>query len=232
MHSEKTDKLIYFSLLLSLLILVGCKHLPQEELIPTPFSSSNNITNDSVSFQTEILPLITGNCATTGCHNTTSAAEGLVLTNYSNIMLLVTPKNINNSELVEVITETKPNKRMPPPPQSALPQDQINLIIKWINEGARNTNIMRCDTNNFAFAANVQPLVNTSCKGCHNATTAGGGISLTNYSEIKNSVQNGKFICSIERTAGCSPMPQGGNKLESCKITQIKKWLNAGCPNN
>jgi uncharacterized membrane protein len=215
MHTEKPDKLLCFSLLLSLLMIVSCKHLPQEELTPTPLPSSNNNTNDSVSFQTEILPLIIGNCATTGCHNNITAAKGLILTNYSTIMLLVTPKNINNSELVEVITETKLNKRMPPPPQSALPQDQINLIIKWINEGARNTNIARCDTMNFAFASTIQPIVIANCKGCHNGTNAGGGISLTNYGEIKNSVQNGKFICSIAHSNSCSPMPKGGNKLET-----------------
>lgn len=214
-------------------LIYGCKHNPQEEVVPIVAPTPNNpVTNDSVSFQTEILPLIVGNCTMSGCHDAGTAAEGLVLTNYTNIMQIVRPNNPGGSDLIDVITETRPTKRMPPPPSTPLTQAQIDLITKWINEGARNTNIIRCDTTNFTYSGAVSSILSTNCNGCHSNTSTGGGILLNTYSNVKTYAQNGKLLCSIERNGTCSPMPKGGAKLEDCKIKVIKKWVDAGSPNN
>ncbi len=221
---------------ITLLSLTACKHDPQEIITPVinnPDNGNNNNTNDSVSFQTEILPMLVGNCAMTGCHDAASASEGVILNNYNNVIntAKVIAFNPNNSELYEVLLETDPDKRMPRPPAAPLSQTQIALIAKWINQGARNTNIVRCDTNTYTFAA-VQTIISNSCGGCHSSANPQGGISLGNYNNIKQQTQNGKLLGSINHLLGNSPMPKGGNKLESCKITIIQKWANAGCPNN
>jgi hypothetical protein len=213
-----------------MLSLLSCKHNPQEDIAP---DLNNNYTNDSVSFQTEILPLLVGNCAMTGCHDATTAAEGVVLNNYNNVINTgkVSAFDPNNSELYAVLLETDPDKRMPRPPTPPLNQEQIALIVKWINQGARNTNIIRCDTNTFNFGA-VQTIVNNSCMGCHGNSNPQGGINLSNYSYIKQETQSGKLLGSINHLLGISPMPKGGNKIEACKITIIQKWANAGYLNN
>jgi len=67
---------------------------------------------------------------------------------------------------------------------------------------------------------------------CHSSTSAGGGIDLSTYSTIKAKVSDGKLWGSINQLPGFSAMPKNGSKLSVCEITQIKKWIDAGSPNN
>ena len=226
-----TSKLALF--IFTALFFLACKHNPQEEVTPQKTNTINPTPeNDSVSFQTEILPLLVANCAMSGCHDAGSAAEGIVLNNYNNVMRIVRANNTSNSDLYDVITETRINKRMPPPPANPLPPDQIALIAKWINQGAKNTNIPRCDTNVFTYTGAIQGILNTNCNGCHSNITTGGGVLLNSYDNAKNSAISGKLLCSVAQNSTCSPMPKGGAKLDACKITTIKKWIAAGYPNN
>lgn len=227
-----THLLIPLSTLLLGVTLIGCKHNPQEEPLPTIPVVTPLPNNDSVSFQTEILPLLIANCTMSGCHDAGTAAEGLVLTNYNNIMQIVRPNNPGGSDLIDVITTTRPDKRMPPPPATPFTQAQIDLITKWINEGARNTNIPRCDTNTFTYSGGVSKILATHCNGCHSNTASGGGILLTTYDNTKVYALNGKLLCSVQQNGTCSPMPKGGTKLDDCKIKVIQKWIDAGSLNN
>lgn len=229
-------KLLTSFIIAGVLLIVACKHdpfappaLPGNN--PVPGGNSPSVTNDSVSFQTEILPILQSNCAMSGCHAQNNPQKNVRLNTYANVMNsdVIEPGRPDKSELVEMIEETDEDKRMPPPPSPRLSQAQISLIRKWISEGARNTNIIRCDTGNFSFAA-VNSIISTVCSGCHGTSNPSGGINLTNHTGIKNAAQSGKLICAIEHGNGCSPMPQGGAKLETCKITIIKKWAAAGYP--
>ncbi len=227
-----THLFAHLSMLLLCVTSISCKHKPQEEPIPTTPTVTPVPTNDSVSFQTEILPLIVANCTMSGCHDIGTAAEGLVLTNYNNIMQIVSPNNPGNSDLIDVITTTRPDKRMPPPPATPLSSTQIALITKWINEGARNTNIPRCDTNTYTYSGGVSKILSTHCNGCHSNASTGGGVLLNNFDNAKVYALNGKLLCSIQQIGACSPMPKGGAKLEDCKIRVIQKWIEAGSLNN
>lgn len=83
---------------------------------------------DTVYFEKEILPIITANCAYSGCHNTVTAADGIKLDNYANIIKYgkIKPFNVSKSELYEVITDTDQKKYvMPPPPAAKLSVAQI-----------------------------------------------------------------------------------------------------------
>ncbi len=37
---------------------------------------------------------------------------------------------------------------------------------------------------------------------------------------------------SVDHLPGYPAMPKGGTKLSDCKLTQIRKWIAAGAPNN
>lgn len=229
-------KLLASLIAVCILLIIACKHDPfAGPALPgsSPNTPGGNppVTNDSVSFQTEILPIFQSNCAMSGCHAQNNPQKNIRLNSYANVMNsgVIEPGRPDKSELVELIEENDEDKRMPPPPSPRLSPAQIALIRKWISEGARNTNIIRCDTSNFSFAA-VNGIISTSCAGCHGSSSPSGGINLTNHTGIKNAAQSGKLICAIEHGSGCSPMPQGGSKLENCKITIIKKWVAAGYP--
>lgn len=92
----------------------------------------------SPSFNTDILPILTERCAIVECH-VVDGPHDIDLRTYDTLMkggdegAIVIVGNARESEIVEEIAEGK----MPPegPPLDAA---QIQLIIDWINEGAKN----------------------------------------------------------------------------------------------
>jgi len=92
-----------------------------------------------------------------------------------------------------------------------------------------------CDTTNVTFSGSVAPILSNYCLSCHSNNTAasfGNNIKLQDYADVKLRVDDGKLIGSIMHSSGYSPMPKGTAPLESCKLTIINKWVNAGAPNN
>jgi hypothetical protein len=83
-----------------------------------------------------------------------------------------------------------------------------------------------------SFRTDIQPLLNASCTGCHDAAISNAGVRLDNYTSVKIYATNGLLFNSVNWSGGASPMPKGGNKLPACKITLIQNWVNAGAPNN
>lgn len=223
---KKIITIIMFS---SLLTFGMCKHETT-----TIINGGNGVTdttkiidnpkNDSVCFNTQILPLITASCAQVGCHDPSSRVEGLILTSYSGIM------NMGTKDLLKYIKLTS-GKVMPPPPQPRMEQANIDLIQRWVNEGAKNTicNPTNCDTLNVKYTSHIAPIMNTYCKGCHNSSNVGGGVNLDNYAAVKTSTLTGKMICTITAN-GCAIMPKGGPALSTCNIRKIKIWAAANCP--
>lgn len=109
------------------IITIACKH----EII--------NPTGSQLSFKTDVLSIFTSNCTFSGCHNTSSASNGYIFTNYTTITSKeIKPGNATGSKVYKVLLETDLNKRMPRPPYNALNSTQIALIKKWIDEGALN----------------------------------------------------------------------------------------------
>ena len=92
----------------------------------------------SPSFNADILPIFTNRCAFAGCH-VAGGPGGINLRTYKALKAggedgaIVIAGDARESELVEQIVEGE----MPPsgPP---LPAAQIQLIIDWVNESAKN----------------------------------------------------------------------------------------------
>lgn len=227
------------SLFLVLMIsLVSCKHEP--EYIPKPEEPGDTTAqgipcnSDTAYFENQVLPILTSSCAFSGCHNAASAKEGVILENYQSIIKTagIKPGNPGGSDLFEAITDNDPEDRMPPLPMQALSPQQIEIIRKWIAQGAKNNRCdSDCDTSQFTFAATIQPIINNNCKGCHSGATPAGNVLLDNYDNIRNVAVSGKLYGSVAHLPDYVPMPQGG-KLSNCNITQIKKWIENGSQNN
>lgn len=222
--------------LLLFLLLSRCKHeilysggIPVDD----PPLNTGSCSPDSVYFANDIQPLIASNCAMSGCHDPISREEGLVLNYYSGIMKIVRAGNARESKLFKVISTSNLDDLMPPPPHSRLSATSIAAIEKWINQGAKNNLCnSQCDTTVFTYSSAVIPIINTSCRGCHNPASLGGGLDLTNYNTVKSIGINGKLLGSIKNLPGFVAMPQSGGKLEECKVKQIEKWIQAGALNN
>lgn len=88
-----------------------------------------------------------------------------------------------------------------------------------------------CDTTNVTYSATIAPIMASNCNSCHNASS-GNGVITTDYTNLKAIVTNGKLVKSVNWTAGAIQMPLGGQKMPSCTLAKINKWVNSGALNN
>lgn len=94
------------------------------------------------SFSRNVLPILNVNCAIVGCHSDGSAAAGLRLNSYNNLMrgsrygAVIFPYDAQGSKLVKRIKGIE-TPRMPRNRPALATSDQ-GLIQNWINGGARN----------------------------------------------------------------------------------------------
>lgn len=92
-------------------------------------------------------------------------------------------------------------------------------------------NSAACDTTATAsYSTKVVPLLNAQCYSCHRGGS--GGITMGTYATDKAIAVNGKLYGSINHSSGYVAMPQGAPKMISCNIALVKKWVDAGSPNN
>ena len=100
------------------------------------------IPDSNVSYSQHIQPLFNKACATSGCHDDITMADGISLTTWSGTTAdpsVVFPGEPDNSKLVWAIEGRAGIPAMPPPGYPAyLTENQINGIKTWIDEGAKN----------------------------------------------------------------------------------------------
>jgi hypothetical protein len=252
-NSKTLTGLLDFSLVAFIVFIImmmmfwSCKHEPLVPLLPAEHSGpgstpadtfTNNSTPcdpDTVYFENDILPLFISNCAKGGCHDAVTHEKDIVLDSYSHIMGSgeVRAGDPSEGKIVEMITETDPDKIMPPPPNNPLSSPQVNMIISWINQGALNNSCSGdCDTLNVTYALTVVPILQSKCTGCHNSATTSGNVNLSNYAGVQLQALNGRLSGAVNHEAGYSAMPKGGSKLPPCEIDELRIWIENGALNN
>ncbi|MGB0839735.1 MAG: c-type cytochrome domain-containing protein [Chitinophagales bacterium] len=190
---------------------------------------------NTVIFVTEILPVITANCAYSGCHDAATAADDIVLDNYKNIRKEVKVGDPEDSELYENlagITDDEDDK-MPPDPYSPLSTEQIQTIYDWIKQGAENIicGTGECDVVEVSFANTIYPIMQTSCINCHDDNLTSAGVNLKDYAHIRLYALNGALEGCINGNGAYAQMPPSGS-LSNCKIDQISSWISQGALDN
>lgn len=185
---------------------------------------------DTVYFERDVLPIIVSQCTQSGCHDVASHKGGYTLTKYSFIYHdALTPFKPDQSELYTIIQEGEM------PPRDHLPSDQIEIIRKWIEQGALNLacdDMSPCNTDGVSFKNTVYPILQAACTGCHTGNNASGGIILTGYDAVRANAQGGGLLGSMQHLSGYSPMPKGLGQLDDCKISKVEAWINQGMKNN
>jgi uncharacterized membrane protein len=203
-------------------------------IITNPPTNGNGPSspNDTVCFNSQILPLYQSYCGSDGCHSAGTHKEGVILTDYFDIMKGIRANNANSSQYYTIIGGSMPPKSSP-----QLTSAQKATILKWINQSALNTNCtaLICDTTLTTYNNGISSIFSTYCNGCHGVAPGSGNVILSDYNNAKNagSTLKQNFLNAINYTAATSSknMPPAG-KLSSCQITQITKWINNGCRNN
>ena len=95
-----------------------------------------------------------------------------------------------------------------------------------------NPGASACDTTIVTYSGSVNPIITDNCTGCHSGTNAPLGITLDIYAGVNVQALNGKLLGAVTHSAGFSPMPKNGLKLNDCNIGKIRKWVSSGAPNN
>jgi len=191
-------------------------------------------TGDGVTracFSRDIQPVLISHCAMTSCHDVASHKEGYIFTTYSYTLNAVSAGNPTSSKLYQVLKATG-ESHMPPTAKPQLTTAQIDSIKNWISYGALDQNCaVLCDTiNPVTFSGTLWPIMQSSCTGCHGATSPSGGISITGYSDVASLAVSGALMNSLKGN-GVTKMPQGGS-FTTCRIRQFEIWVNNGHLNN
>ncbi|NGP76464.1 hypothetical protein G3570_07460 [Balneolaceae bacterium YR4-1] len=101
-----------------------------------------------VSFSEDIQPIFSGNCTTSGCHDSNTQESGVNLTSYDAALNsigvqygteIIDPGSSSNSPIVDKISNENPQfgQRMPLNRQP-LSDAEIDSVVAWINNGAPN----------------------------------------------------------------------------------------------
>ena len=110
---------------------------PQPVSSSTVASSSNSGSTKDVSFAKDILPILQNSCVS--CHGGDKTSAGLDMKAYASVMAgsqkgqVIVPGDASNSLLIKLVQSGKMPKRKAP-----LTQDQLKLLIDWVNSGAKN----------------------------------------------------------------------------------------------
>jgi hypothetical protein len=260
MNTKSIISFIFFSILfIGILILPnGCVHDPVSGIVdpidtmaidtdtvvinPPILIDSTGVKCDStkIYFDVDVKPIIAQNCAISGCHAAGTYSDGVNLENYQKIIATGKIKaNDLNSKFYNAITTNDTDDVMPPPPSKKLSNDQINIISLWIQQGAKNETCnpnyglpLGCKTENTTYSGFVKKIIDSQCIGCHKSSNPSGGINLEGYSNVKISVDNGKFFNSINWVSSYVKMPLNGSKMDTCTLNKIKYWIDNGAKNN
>jgi len=123
-----------------LLIILIFSALACDDTITVTDLDNKIIPSSNVSFSQDIYPVLQAKCAYSGCHSGTSPAGNIDLTSWVNVTStnIITIGDPDLSRLVWAINGTPAISPMPPPYTGlALTPNQVQGIITWIKEGAK-----------------------------------------------------------------------------------------------
>ncbi|MDP3149380.1 MAG: c-type cytochrome domain-containing protein [Ignavibacteria bacterium] len=129
--------IVSLSLLFSVILVsfAGCKDTVTNQQVDDAI-----IPASGVSFGKHIQPIFNVKCNSSQCHNDETKAGGLSLTSWTNAFNagVINESDTTTSRLVWAIKGQSGSSSMPPFGYPGLTQNQINGIITWIKEGAKN----------------------------------------------------------------------------------------------
>ncbi len=113
-------------IIVTVFLFISCKH-------KTPFNDLSE-----VSYVRDISPIISSNCAFSGCHGAKEYRQYSLIT-YEGLMEGgIEAGSPENSKVYTSLKSFNKETIMPRKPYDALTETQIQLIYVWIGQGAKN----------------------------------------------------------------------------------------------
>src|SRR3954447_9523865 len=92
------------------------------------------------------------------------------------------------------------------------------------------------------YADPVLPILRDKCLGCHNAEKARSGLDLSSYGKLMEGGSSGEVVKPgdadgsrlylLASHKGEPKMPPQGGALAAEQVATLKKWIDAGAPEN
>jgi hypothetical protein len=128
--TKKTVSVFAGIVLILVFLFIACTKKNLQTIIDESGGGQVTCDTTNMSYFADINPILENNCVS--CHNTTQANDGVILTNYADVLT-----QVNNGNLLNVINHAPGYPQMPEGlPQ--LPACTINKITAWVNRGAPN----------------------------------------------------------------------------------------------
>lgn len=213
--------------------------------------------NQKVDFKRDVEPILKASCL--GCHAGEGAQGELRLDAKATAMkggasgAAIIPGDSKGSLLIKLVRGEDAARRMPP--GKALPKEQVDLLTRWIDEGAEWPEEKAADdrkavqqvlsgggsasTQQVDFVKDVQPIFKASCYGCHagekpagqlrldaKALAMKGGIS--GQVIIPGDSEKSRLVHRILGLHGEQRMPLKGEPLNPEQIALVRRWIDAG----
>ena len=223
---------------------------------------------EPIDFTKHVLPIMEERCIS--CHSTPYVKNGrtihpkagLSLDNYESVMkgnldnTVVEAGNLIDSYLYEVVTLDEDDDMFMPPKGGPLSTEQIDVLKRWIEEGAKATavggNTASDMSNGVSFHDHILPLIEDRCIDCHsepyvkNGRTIHpkAGLRLDTYEAIIKGNLDGAIIekgNSEESTLFAvitldeddpEIMPPKGEPLTAEEVQMFKQWIEEGAKEN
>lgn len=107
-------------------------------------------------------------------------------------------------------------------------------------EDVRPPAVNPCDTMAVSYSDTIQVIITRNCSStdngsCHFPGSNGNGIDFTTYAGLKAKVDEGKVIARVfDRVPSQMPpsFSNGPRSLSDCEQKLLRRWIDAGAPNN
>ena len=198
---------------------------------------------EPVSFERDVLPLLERRC--NKCHHEDEQSGGLDLTRLETMRRggdelgsAILPGKPDQSPLIQVLTGLKE----PAMPENGdpLPAVEIDLLRRWIAEGARDDSTVFPADDVAFFEQEIRPILIGRCFKCHAGDEPEHGLRLTSRQGILDGGVRGSaaivgkpetsLLIKAVRHEGELQMPRGGDKLSNAQIAAFEAWVAKGLP--
>ncbi|MAE53815.1 MAG: hypothetical protein CMI20_06895 [Opitutae bacterium] len=218
---------------------------------------------EPIDFANHVLPILEDRCFS--CHQepykkngrTIQPKAGLALNTYELVMkgnldnTVVTAGDVEDSYLHEVLTLDEDDDMFMPPKGGPLTPEQIDIIKRWIEEGAKpkaGSGGVADASGGISFHDHIFPILEERCLDCHgepyvkNGRTIHpkAGLALDTYEAVLKGNLDGEIIdrgdheeSTLYVVITLDPddseiMPPKGDPLTAEEIDLFKKWIDEG----
>jgi hypothetical protein len=222
---------------------VDQKSPARESVSDIPALTAPPALADPVSFEREVMPLLEKRC--NKCHYPEEQRGGLDLTRLTTIRRggdelgpAIVAGKPDDSPLIQVLTSVKKPKM--PDQSDPLPASEIDLLRRWIAEGAVDDTQTFPSEDLLFYEREIRPVLATRCFKCHAGDEPEHGLRLTSRQGVLSGGLRGpaaiagkpqeSLLMKAIRHDGDLRMPRGGDKLTEAQVAAFEKWIAKELP--